>query len=66
MLNYLDDLEQRSLLGSISINIQDPILKARVGVKKDGDYNNIDVNVLTEGIVNRYKVTMGTDDISSA
>ena len=64
--DQIDDLDQRSLLGSISINVQDPKLKAQVGVKDDTDYNNINVLALTEAISVRYKVQIGPADIKSA
>ena len=46
--DHLDDLEQCSLLSSISINIQDQMLKTRVGLKEDSDYNNIGVVLLLD------------------
>ena len=64
--DQLEDLEQRSLIGSITINIQDSKLKAAVGIKHDADYNDIDVKALADAISTRYKVHIGLDDIKSA
>ena len=37
--DYLDDLDQKSLMGKIAINMQDPELKKRIGILDTGDYN---------------------------
>lgn len=55
-MNLIDDLEQRSLIGSVIINVQGA---------DDMDYNNINVWVLTQSVANQYKVIMGLDDIKS-
>ena len=44
--DYLDDLDQRSLLGNIAINIQDPELKKKIGILDTGDYNCFNLNLL--------------------
>ena len=64
--DLLDDLEQRSLVGNITINIHDNLLKTQVGVKEDNDYNDINVLALAESISKRYKVQITPADIKSA
>ena len=44
--DHLDDLEQKSLLGKIAINIQDPELKKKIGILETGDYNNFNYDLL--------------------
>ena len=41
--DHLDDLEQKSLLGKIAINIQDPELKKKIGILETGDYTNFNL-----------------------
>ena len=64
--DHMDDLEQRSLVGNITINIHDNQLKAQVGVKEETDYNDINVRVLVEAISARYKDKIEPADIKSA
>ena len=37
--DYLDDLDQHSLMSKISINVQDPDLKKKIGILDTVDYN---------------------------
>ena len=41
--DYMDDLDQRSLMGKIAINIQDQDMKKRIGILETGDYNSFDL-----------------------
>ena len=52
--DYLDDLDQRSLLGKIAISIQDPELKKRIGILDTGDYNAFDVDLLIHEVNNLF------------
>ena len=44
--DYLDDLDQRSLMGKIAITVQDPDLRRRIGILETGDYNSFDLQLL--------------------
>ena len=52
--DHLDDLEQRSLMGKIAINIQDPDLKKRIGILETGDYNSFNHDLLVTEVSKRY------------
>merc|ERR1712059_109326 len=56
--DYLDDLDQRSLMGKIAINIQDPEMKKRIGILETGDYNSFNVDLLVTEVNNRYKTSI--------
>ena len=51
--DYLDDLDQRSLMGKIAINVQDPEMKKRIGILETGDYNSFDLQLLVHEVNSR-------------
>ena len=51
-IDYMDGLDKRSLIGSVTISIQDHKLKEKMGIKGDTDYNNINVEDLTQAVAN--------------
>ena len=60
--DLIDDLDQRSLLGKISINIQDPELKKKIGLLDTGDYSNFDYNLLVTEVNKRYNTSIDARD----
>ena len=54
--DYIDDLDQRSLMGKISINVQDPEMKRRIGIMDTGDYNSFDLRLLVTEVNERYGI----------
>ena len=65
--DYLDDLDQRSLLGKIAINVQDPDMKKRIGILETGDYNSFDFRLLITEVNRRYGIHIDpNEDIKDA
>lgn len=60
LTNYIDDLCQGSLIGKISLNIQEPKLKKVAGIKDTVDYNELNANVLL--VAARYGVDITPQD----
>ena len=61
--DHLDDLEQKSLLGKIAINIQDQDLKKRIGILETGDYNSFNHHLLVTEVNNHYKTSITDADL---
>ena len=59
--DHLDELDQRSLMGKISINVQDPELKKKIGILESGDYNNFNLNLLVTEVNVCYKTSIDAD-----
>ena len=59
--DLVDDLDQRSLLGKISINIQDPELKKKIGILDTGDYSSFNYNLLVTEVNKRYHLSIDAD-----
>ena len=57
-MDHLDDLEQKSLLGKIAINVMDPELKKRIGILETGDYNDFNYDLLVTEVNKRYKTSI--------
>ena len=65
--DYIDDLDQRSLMGKIAINVQDPELKKRIGILESGDYNSFDLQLLVREVNGRYGIHIDpTEDLKDA
>ena len=65
--DYLDDLDQRSLMGKIAINIQDLELNKRIGILDTGDYNCFDLHLLVNEVNIRYKTNIdASEDLKDA
>ena len=64
--DYLDDVDQKTLVGKLAINIQDPALKLAIGIKEISDYNDVNVPVLLKAISDRYRIDLCPDDVISA
>ena len=65
--DYLDDLDQRSLMGKIAINVQDQDMKKRIGILETGDYNSFDLQLLVHEVNNRYRININAaDDLKDA
>ena len=62
----LDDADQRNLVGSMIINIADPDLKKDLGVVDDRSYDDINIDVLSRSLSDRYRVDVRSDDITAA
>ena len=60
--DLIDDLDQRSLLGKISINIQDPELKKRIGILDTGDYASFNYDLLVTEVNKRYHTSINARD----
>ena len=56
--DLLDDLDQRSLLGKIAINIQDPELKKKIGILETGDYASFNYDMLVTEVNKRYHTSI--------
>ena len=56
--DYLNDLDQQSLQGKISISIQDPELKKHVGIFDTGDYNAFNLQMLSNEVNRRYSTSI--------
>ena len=64
--DYLDDLDQRSLMGKIAISVQDPELKKRIGILETGDYNAFNIDLLVTEVNNRYMLSINAkEDLQS-
>ena len=58
--DHLDDLEQKSLLGKIAINIQDPEMKKRIGILESGDYSQFNYDLLVTEVNKRYGLNINS------
>ena len=56
--DHLDDLEQKSLIGKIAINIQDPELKKKIGILETGDYNSFNYDLLVSEVNKCYNTSI--------
>ena len=56
--DHIDDLEQKSLLGKIAINIQDPEMKKKIGILETGDYTNFNYDLLVTEVNKHYKTSI--------
>lgn len=54
----MDDLDQHSLLGKISINVQDPELKKRIGILETADYNAFNLHLLVDEVNHHYSTNI--------
>ena len=65
--DYLDNLDQRSLMVKTAINVQDPDLKKKIDILETGDYNSFNLNMLVTEVNIHYKTSIdATDDLQSA
>ena len=55
--DHIDDLEQKSLLGKIAINIQDPEMK-KIGILETGDYSVFNYDLLVTEVNKCYKTSI--------
>ena len=63
----LDDLGQRSLMGKIAINVQDPEIKKKIGILETDDYSQFNVDLLVTEVNLHYKTSIHPyDDLQSA
>ena len=64
--DYLDNLDQTSLMGKIAINVQDPELKKKIGILETGDYSQFNVDLLVTEVNLHYKTSIHPfDDLQS-
>ena len=62
--DQIDDLDQRSLLGKIAINIQDPELKKKIGILDTGDYASFNYDLLVTEVNKRYHTSINASEIA--
>ena len=59
--DYRDDLDQRSLLGTVHINIVDEEIRKVVGIRDKTEFHDIDTAKLPAAISDRYKIELNPD-----
>ena len=59
----VDDTDQRSLLGSLIINIPDSNLKKDIGVDDERAYEEVNEGALTQALSDRYRVDISPNDL---